>query len=102
MAPKNFKIIIAGGSVTGLTLAIMLEAAGVDYVLLEAYPELAPQVGASIALMPNGSRILDQLGLYEDIQNLNSGIAEITGFRRSSDGGTISSMYGLLEHMVRR
>ncbi|KPM36548.1 hypothetical protein AK830_g10022 [Neonectria ditissima] len=60
-----FKIIIVGGSVAGLSLANMLEKAGIDYVLLEGYSEIAPQVGASIGLLPNGLRILDQLGCYE-------------------------------------
>ncbi|KAF7557539.1 hypothetical protein G7Z17_g531 [Cylindrodendrum hubeiense] len=60
-----FKIIIVGGSVAGLSLANMLEKSNIDYILLEGYPEIAPQVGASIGLLPNGLRILDQLGCYE-------------------------------------
>ncbi|KXH43032.1 FAD binding domain-containing protein [Colletotrichum simmondsii] len=59
------KIVIVGGSVAGLALANMLEKFNIDYVVLEAYPEIAPQVGASIGLLPNGLRILDQLGCYE-------------------------------------
>ncbi|KAG7054522.1 hypothetical protein JMJ77_0007002 [Colletotrichum scovillei] len=61
----TFKIVIVGGSVAGLALANMLEKFDIDYVVLEAYPEIAPQVGASIGLLPNGLRILDQLGCYE-------------------------------------
>ncbi|UQC85831.1 FAD binding domain-containing protein [Colletotrichum lupini] len=61
----TFKIVIVGGSVAGLALANMLEKFNIDYVVLEAYPEIAPQVGASIGLLPNGLRILDQLGCYE-------------------------------------
>ena len=30
--------------------------------------EVAPQVGASIGLLPHGGRILDQLGLYEEVE----------------------------------
>ncbi|KAI5203694.1 FAD/NAD(P)-binding domain-containing protein [Aureobasidium subglaciale] len=56
------KIIIAGGGIAGLTLANALEQANIDYVLLERRRELAPQVGASIGIMSNGARILDQLG----------------------------------------
>lgn len=61
----TFKIIIVGGSVAGLSLANMLERFNIEYILLEGYPEIAPQVGASIGLLPNGLRILDQLGCYE-------------------------------------
>ncbi|KAK1654616.1 hypothetical protein BDP81DRAFT_478104 [Colletotrichum phormii] len=59
----GLKIIIIGGSVAGLTLANMLEKFdGMEYILLEAYPSIAPQVDASIGLLPNGLRILEQLG----------------------------------------
>lgn len=64
---KDFKIVIAGGSVAGLTVANMLQLYGIDYILLEAYPHIAPQVGASIGLLPHGNRILDQLGLFSKI-----------------------------------
>jgi 2-polyprenyl-6-methoxyphenol hydroxylase-like FAD-dependent oxidoreductase len=102
MAPKKFKVLIAGGSVTGLTLANMLEAVGVDYVVLESHSEIAPQVGASIAVMPNALRILDQLGMYEEIRDLWDGLNEISGMRRSSDGAALHSVYGTMEHTVRR
>ncbi|KXH41674.1 hypothetical protein CSAL01_09925 [Colletotrichum salicis] len=61
------QVIIVGGGITGLTLALMLQSLGVDYVLLEAYGTVTPNVGASIGLFPNGLRILDQLGCYDDI-----------------------------------
>ncbi|CAG9972556.1 unnamed protein product [Clonostachys byssicola] len=68
MAEKHFKVIIAGGGIAGLGLANMLEMAGIDWVLLESHNEIAPQVGASIGLFPNGLRILDQIGVYEAIR----------------------------------
>ena len=62
---SNFKAIIVGGSVAGLTLAHAFDSAGIDYVLLEARDEIAPPFGATILMMPNGIRVLDQLGVYE-------------------------------------
>ncbi|KAJ5295636.1 hypothetical protein N7508_010457 [Penicillium antarcticum] len=67
MESNPFKVVIAGGSVAGLALALMLEKNGIDFVVLEGYGSIAPQVGASIGLLPNGLRILDQLGCYEDV-----------------------------------
>jgi 2-polyprenyl-6-methoxyphenol hydroxylase-like FAD-dependent oxidoreductase len=67
MEPHQFKVIIVGGSVAGLSLAKMLERAGIDFVVLEAFSIIAPQVGASIGLLGNGMRILDQLGMYDSL-----------------------------------
>ncbi|KAH8774472.1 hypothetical protein F5883DRAFT_412362 [Diaporthe sp. PMI_573] len=66
----GLKVIIVGGSVSGLSLANMLEKFNIEYVLLEAYPEIAPQLGASIGLLPGGLRILDQLGCYDRIREM--------------------------------
>lgn len=81
----GFKIIIAGGSVSGLSLANMLEKFNIDYVLLEAYPQIAPQVGASIGLLSNGFRILDQFGCYEPIRDI-AGDFYLKASIRGSDG----------------
>ncbi|CEL09222.1 hypothetical protein ASPCAL12361 [Aspergillus calidoustus] len=61
-------ILVAGGGVAGLTLALALEKHNIPYTLLESYPNLIPKVGAGICLLPNGLRILDQLGCYEDLR----------------------------------
>ena len=65
---KGFRVIIVGGGVTGLTLANSLQHAGVDFLVLETRGTIAPQLGASIGLSPNGSRILDQLSCYDDLE----------------------------------
>ncbi|KAK4210230.1 hypothetical protein QBC37DRAFT_322572 [Rhypophila decipiens] len=66
--PGTFRVVIVGGSIAGLTLAHSLHRAGIDYVLLEARDKIDPQVGASIGLFSNGSRVLDQLGVYKIIE----------------------------------
>ncbi|KAK6955988.1 hypothetical protein Daesc_003635 [Daldinia eschscholtzii] len=74
MKPGNeFKVIIAGGGIAGLTLANMLEKFGLNYTILESHSEIAPAVGASIGLFPNGLRILDQIGCYEQILDIFKG-----------------------------
>ncbi|KAJ0116051.1 hypothetical protein J7T55_004996 [Diaporthe amygdali] len=78
---KRFKIIIAGGGIAGLTLAAILEKFDIDYVLLESHGDIAPEVGASIGLFPNGLRILDQLGCYEAIRALPEGQIKVTHIR---------------------
>ncbi|KAM7200786.1 hypothetical protein V8F33_003717 [Rhypophila sp. PSN 637] len=66
--PGTFRVVIVGGSIAGLTLAHSLHRAGIDYVVLEARDKIDPQVGASIGLFSNGSRVLDQLGVYKMIE----------------------------------
>jgi FAD dependent monooxygenase len=63
----DFKVVIVGGSISGLVLAHSLHQAGIDYIVLEGHDRIDPQVGASIGLFSNGSRILDQLGVYKSI-----------------------------------
>lgn len=59
----GFQVVIVGGSISGLTLANILERFDIDYVLLEGHTQIAPQLGASIGLLPSGLRILDQVAL---------------------------------------
>ncbi|KAL5335426.1 hypothetical protein BJX70DRAFT_410574 [Aspergillus crustosus] len=64
---KPFKVIIAGGSLVGLGLALAFERAGIDYELFEQ-GQFAPQLGASIGLHPQTLQVLDQLGVWQDIE----------------------------------
>ncbi|OLN95509.1 2-heptyl-3-hydroxy-4(1H)-quinolone synthase 2 [Colletotrichum chlorophyti] len=68
MSEPRFKVIIVGGSVTGLTLAHSLHKIGVDFTILEKRASIAPQEGASVGILPNGARVLDQLGLYGAVE----------------------------------
>jgi FAD dependent monooxygenase len=95
MGSKSFKVIIVGGSVAGLTLAHCLEHARINYVVLERNINIAPQLGSTIVLMPNGSRILDQLGILEEIEHY---IEPLNGhhFCHSDGSGFISDYLTVL------
>lgn len=91
--PKHTKILVVGGSVAGLALANSLEQAGIDYLVLEQWHEIAPDVGASIGIFPNGFRILDQLGCYAAITALNGGRDAFDVMKmRNGQGKTIFKM----------
>ncbi|CAH0025775.1 unnamed protein product [Clonostachys rhizophaga] len=62
-----FKVAIVGGGMTGLIAALTLDRVGIDFFLVEAYPDVNPDVGASIALYPNYQRVLDQLGVLDHV-----------------------------------
>lgn len=63
-----FKVPIAGGSVVGLLLANALEKAGIDFLVLEK-GAIAPRLGASISVLCQSSRVLEQLGILKKIQD---------------------------------
>ncbi|KAI8302434.1 FAD-dependent monooxygenase andE [Colletotrichum sp. SAR11_240] len=98
----GFKVIIVGGSVAGLTLANILERLGVDFALLEAYPEIAPQVGASIGLLPNGFRILDQIQCYEPIREIAGDFYLQASYRDANGKATITPSSGVTHHLEAR
>ncbi|KAI1503718.1 hypothetical protein F5X99DRAFT_374239 [Biscogniauxia marginata] len=63
---KGFRAIIAGGGVSGLTLANAFDKAGIDYVLLEKR-DIAPDVGIAMSTLPNSSIVHQQLGITTDL-----------------------------------
>lgn len=65
---KPFRVLVVGGGVAGLTMSHCLSRAGIDHVVLEAYPEIVSAKGASIGFWPHGMKILSQIGCWEDIQ----------------------------------
>lgn len=66
---RPFKVLIAGGSITGLTLANALARAKIDFLLLESRGQIDPSVGAALTVPTNAMRILDQMGIYDDIRS---------------------------------
>ncbi|KAJ6143847.1 FAD/NAD(P)-binding domain-containing protein [Penicillium samsonianum] len=65
---QHYEVAISGGGIAGVTLALMLEKLKISYILFEGRDTLESDRGAGIGLQPNGMRILDQLGLVEDIE----------------------------------
>ncbi|KAL8979776.1 MAG: hypothetical protein Q9205_004972, partial [Flavoplaca limonia] len=66
---KEFKVIVIGAGVTGLTLSHALTKAKIEHVVLER-EDVAPAHGSSIGIHANGSRILEQLGCLRAVEKL--------------------------------
>lgn len=60
------KATIIGAGIGGLTAAIALQKAGIDYEIFEAAPELKP-VGAGIVMASNAMQVFQRLGIDEKI-----------------------------------
>lgn len=67
---QHYEVAIVGGGIAGVTLALIFEKLNISYTLLEARDTLESDRGAGIGLQPNGLRILDQLGLIEEIEKV--------------------------------
>ncbi|THV96163.1 FAD/NAD(P)-binding domain-containing protein, partial [Aureobasidium pullulans] len=94
------KVVVVGGGIAGLTLANALEQASIDYVLLERRQEIAPQVGASIGIMSNGCRIMDQLGCRDALYACVEPIQWI--YDRDSAGELLTKPNGVSQLMQSR
>ncbi|KAL4901104.1 hypothetical protein BDW74DRAFT_182200 [Aspergillus multicolor] len=84
---KPFRIIIVGCSVAGLTLAnaLQLSHRNVDCTVLESRGDSSSAyTGASLTLLPNGIRILNQLGVLEEVAEASASVTRHTTWL---DGG---------------
>jgi 2-polyprenyl-6-methoxyphenol hydroxylase-like FAD-dependent oxidoreductase len=97
---QPFRVVIVGASVAGLSLANMLQANDIDFIVLEAHPFVAPQVGASIGLLPHGNLILDQLGLYDKISKVAPSVKTFNF--RDSNGSVLAQHHDMNERLVER
>jgi 2-polyprenyl-6-methoxyphenol hydroxylase-like FAD-dependent oxidoreductase len=73
---KNMKIGIIGGGITGLTTALSLSKLGISSIIYEQTKEFN-EVGAGIWLQPNAIKILDWLGLKNEIKNQGNELSKM-------------------------
>jgi 2-polyprenyl-6-methoxyphenol hydroxylase-like FAD-dependent oxidoreductase len=59
-------VLIVGGGIGGLTLALSLHQAGISSCVVEAAPEVQP-LGVGINILPHGMRELCELGLQDTL-----------------------------------
>jgi len=64
--PDASPVLIAGGGIGGLSLALTLHQIGVPCRVFEAVPALQP-LGVGINLQPNAVRELHELGIGNDL-----------------------------------
>lgn len=82
-----FRITIVGGGIAGLTAAIALRASSRQIVVLEQ-SSLPQEIGATISLQPNASKILEQRLNIETFLREARGLVD-HGFRIFSSDGTV-------------
>ncbi|KAF9089798.1 hypothetical protein BGX27_002405 [Mortierella sp. AM989] len=88
MASTELKIIIAGSGIAGLSVAIALELAGLDYTILEQSSpseyiinstfdtqSATKAIGGAVQVGPTALHFLQQLGIYEEIQKISKPVS---------------------------
>ncbi|KAF9128679.1 hypothetical protein BGW39_004851 [Mortierella sp. 14UC] len=62
------KAVIVGGGIAGLSLAIMMAKAGIEYIILERSTGLESSIGSATVLGPPVLRLIEQIGLLPEIE----------------------------------
>ena len=63
----EFKVIIVGAGLAGLTMAHALQLANIAYVVVDKAGSASDKDSAPLVLMPGGARILHQIGLMSSL-----------------------------------
>jgi 2-polyprenyl-6-methoxyphenol hydroxylase-like FAD-dependent oxidoreductase len=74
-------VIIIGGGIGGLTLALMLHRRGVPARVYESAPEIKP-IGVGISILPHASKELCELGLEAELARVAVTARESCFFNR--------------------
>jgi salicylate hydroxylase len=90
MSEPNLSVAIVGGGIGGLTAAVAISKSGHDVDVYERSPRLA-EVGAGVMMMPNGIRVLFQLGFEEPVTRLGARIGEGSMYYRM-DGAPVTAI----------
>jgi len=105
---SNFKVVIVGGGLAGLTAALAMKSFGIKADVFEAAPELG-EVGAAINISPQAVKALQAVGVGEElaaISNSSPGMYTrnmYTGeYLEFNDRSKIAARYGAPYYTVHR
>ncbi|KAG0269108.1 hypothetical protein BGZ95_002194 [Linnemannia exigua] len=94
MASTDLKVVIAGCGIGGLSAAIALELAGIDYTILEESPALdsdlkpgdsatnvpakTTHIGGAVQVAPTAIHFLSQLGIYDEFREISKPVSGLS------------------------
>jgi salicylate hydroxylase len=90
MSTNPLRVAIVGGGIGGVAAAVALLRRGMDVRLYEQAPALT-EVGAGVAIQPNGARMLRRLGVGEEL--LRFGARWVDPQFRRPDGTYAAAMW---------
>ncbi|KAF5027016.1 hypothetical protein F66182_891 [Fusarium sp. NRRL 66182] len=83
-AVRPLEVIIVGAGIGGLTAGISLSQSGHSVMILERVDKI-DEIGAGIQLAPNASRILNRLGVLEEVMDYATVLERVSIRRYCSD-----------------
>ena len=89
MSQRTLRIMVVGGGVGGLTLALALRQRGLDAEVFEQAAEMA-EIGAAVALSANATRELRRLGVLDEVMAASTEPTELI-YRNWRDGRRIAA-----------
>ncbi|KAF9966689.1 hypothetical protein BGZ70_001588 [Mortierella alpina] len=101
------KVLIVGAGLGGVTLAILLEKAGVPYEVFERAATVKP-LGSAMHIGPKLHPFFEQIGVYDEFVALAKHLIHVRGFNenrefmRSLDFTNAEAMSGYREYIVAR
>ena len=75
------RVLVCGGGISGLTLALALHAVEIDVDVYEACPEVE-ELGVGINVMPHAVREFTELGLVDELAKAGVETSELVMFNR--------------------
>ena len=90
MTKQPLRVAVVGGGIGGAAAAVALLQRGLDVRLYEQAPALT-EVGAGVAIQPNGVQVLQRLGLGDEL--LHFGARWVDPQFRRSDGTYAAAMW---------
>ena len=90
MGAGSLRVAVVGGGIGGIAAATALLQRGLDVHLYEQAPALT-EVGAGVAIQPNGVRMLERLGLGDELRRYGARFVEPQF--RNADGSFAAAMW---------
>ncbi|KAG0223332.1 hypothetical protein BGW42_005977 [Actinomortierella wolfii] len=104
---KSLYVLIAGAGIGGLSLAIFLERAGIDYTVIERSSSMKT-IGGALGLTAQIFRAFDQIGMFHELAEVSAPLSGITYFNHKMekvgrlDGSNWEERYGYTHRLVPR